>query len=72
MYGLPPDISYGLQCAWEGLDITEDVMIFYYDFNDFVDLAKLSDNYNHPSNHRTIRDSLRKFARDVYLRPYNY
>lgn len=71
MYGLPPDISYGLQCAWEGLDITEDVMIFYYDFNDFVDLAKLSDNYNHPSNHRTIRDSLRKFARDVYLRPYN-
>lgn len=69
MIGIPPDISYGLQCSVEGFDITEDVITFYYAFND-VDLAKMSDEYEHSQNHASIRDSLQEFARKVYYEPY--
>ena len=66
--GIPPDISYGLQCATETFDITEDVMTFYYRFNEDVSLADLVDN--HSLNIDDIKESLRATSR-LYYRPYN-
>lgn len=66
--GIPPDISYGLQCATELMDITGDVLTFYYMFNDDVSLADLVDNQ--PFRTDDIKESLRSTAR-LYYRPYN-
>lgn len=71
--GIPPDISYGLQCSVECFDITHDVMTFFYQFNEKVDLADRVDNYKgrfcRPDV--SIGHSLRRSALDNYYAPYN-
>ncbi len=77
LMGIPPDISYGLQCSVECFDISEDVMTFFYRFNERVDLAALIDNSvddEKPlgANYRVdIAESLRRSALTNYYRPYN-
>ena len=43
---LPPDISYGIECAAECFDITADIPTFFYNFNDanIVDRIDALDN----------------------------
>ncbi len=63
---VPPDIGYCLQSAEDILDVTGDVVTYYYRFNE-TPLDDLIDNRQYPSD---VGESLRSLAR-IYYRPYN-
>jgi hypothetical protein len=67
---LPADISYGIQCAVEGCDITPDVAAFFYDFNDRNISAEHDalDNYeiNWQACHRRYADLYTSVYEDWY------
>ena len=71
VFPIPPDISYGLQCSEETLDITPDVGTFFYRFNNEYDLtAQMDRNETLDRPRRSIRDSLWRSSRLDYVSPY--
>lgn len=67
--GIPPDISYGLECSVECLSITSDVITYYHMFNE-TPLAPIVDARDYCCTPEGLGESLRGLAR-LYMRLYN-
>lgn len=67
--GIPPDISYGLECSVECLSITSDVIVYYHMFNE-TPLAPIVDAREGGCTPEGLGESLRGLAR-LYMRLYN-
>jgi hypothetical protein len=63
---LPADISYGIQCATEGCDITPDVAQFFYDFND----RNISAEHDALDNAEINWEACHRRYADLYTRVY--